>query len=177
MIAKTVLLIIGAQGYQPLEYGVTRDVLEKAGIKVVVASDKTGTACSMYTDGPYSTAPVDILLSDVKAQDYDGIFIVGGAVLKALDTQTVHTLVQEIYKLNRPVGAICISPRILAKAKILEGKSATGWNDDGLLNAIFKMYHVNYVQKPVVVDGKIITANGPQAAQEFGNAIIKILNS
>jgi len=33
-----------------------------------------------------------------------------------------------------------------------------------------------YVEQPVVQDGKIITANGPEAAQEFGETIISELS-
>ena len=44
---------------------------------------------------------------------------------------------QQAYKAGKIVGAICYSPRILAKAGILKDKKATGWNDDHELEATF----------------------------------------
>ena len=32
-----------------------------------------------------------------------------------------------------------------------------------------------FVDQPVVVSGKIVTANGPPAAREFGKALVEIL--
>jgi protease I len=34
-----------------------------------------------------------------------------------------------------------------------------------------------YTGKPVEIDGKIVTGSGPQAAQEFALAIIKLLKT
>jgi protease I len=32
-----------------------------------------------------------------------------------------------------------------------------------------------YVDQPVVVSGRIVTANGPPAAREFGKALVEVL--
>ena len=75
------------------------------------------------------------------------------------------------------LAAICIAPAILAKAGVLEGKNATVWSsvlDKGPIK-ILEENGANYVEKDVVVDGNIITANGPQAASEFGRKIVEIL--
>lgn len=186
-----VLLIIASEGYQHLEYGHTREVLEEAGIKVVVASNLSGTASAnasarhaQVCDDPtcrnvgseYASAHVDVVLSSVNADEYAGIFIIGGpGALEFLDNQTTYRIMRKIAKAQKPFGAICISPRILASAGLLKGKRATGWNGDNKLNAHFKKHEVHYVKEPVVVDGNIITADGPQAAKDFGKAIVKAL--
>jgi protease I len=76
---------------------------------------------------------------------------------------------------NKIIGAICYSPRILAKAGLLKGKKATGWNDDNELEGIFNNYGVTYMPSHVVVDGSVITADGPMAATEFAQVIINKL--
>ena len=190
-----VLLIVAQYGYQPLEYGLTRQELEKAGFTVTVASNKTGTAYSnpskkhddscddshcrttatKYPD--FAQVPVDVALADVNPAAYDGIFLVGGpGGLEHLDNKTVHQIVQKAYELSKVIGAICISPRILAHAGLLQGKKATGWNDDHKLDDLFKQYHAIYIKSPVVTDGNIITADGPRAASAFGKAIVTQLN-
>ncbi len=180
MIVPTILLIVAHQGYQATEYGVTRSILESAGFKVVIASNRSGTAHSMPlgVSHPYDHVTVDIDISEVKAENYDGIFLIGGSgALQALDTNIVHTFMNDAYTHNKIVGAICISPRILARAGILANKSATGWDGDHKLENVLKKYKVTYHNKPVVIDGTIITAKDPFAAEEFGKTIVKIVNS
>lgn len=182
---KIVLLIVASQGYQPIEYGHTRKSLEDAGIKVVIASNKPGTAHSKPCDDPscnkigvdnadYTKAPVDVTLNELKQypRDYDGIFIIGGpGALECLDNETTYAVMKTFAAQKNPFGAICISPRILARAGLLKGKKATCWDDDNKVKELFKKHEVTYIDKPVVVDGAIITANGPQAALDFGKTI------
>ena len=57
----TILLVVAYQGYQPTEYGVTRQVLEEAGFKVVVTSNKPGVAPAMpLGSSPYAHATVEV---------------------------------------------------------------------------------------------------------------------
>ena len=78
--------------------------------------------------------------------------------------------------LNKPLGSICISSRILAKAGVLGGKKATGWDGDDKLNGIFNEHAVNYTREPVTTDGSIVTATDPRAAERFGQSIVKVLS-
>lgn len=194
MLMKTVLLIIAFKGYQPVEYGHTREVLEKAGIKVVVGSTELGTAQALPSkkhahvcDDPgctkiaaqypaYAQVNVDVLVSAANPEEYDGVFLIGGpGALEFLDNEIVYALMRKAAKTGKIVGAICISPRILAKAGLLQEKKATGWDGDNKLAGVFKEYKVMRVKKPVVVDGKIITADGPGAAIAFGEAIVQCI--
>lgn len=170
----TVLLLVAGQRYQPIEYGTPKQILETSNITVKTVSNRAGTAVA--SDG--STTKVDLLIKDITdISAYQGLFIIGGpGALENLDTPQVHALAQKFAAAGKPFGAICISPRILAKAGLLTGKKATGWNEDNELSDIFRTYGVSYVRKPVVVDGKIITATGPRVAQEFGAAIVTVLS-
>lgn len=167
-----IALLVASMGYQPMEYNVPLNFLKENGIQVITASDKPGTAKSSHL----GTTSVDMTIDQLNPQELDGLFLVGGpGALHYLNNKKVHTLLQTMQKLKKPIGAICISPRILATSGVLNNKNATGWNDDQKLPDIFKQHHVNFMQKDVVVDGNIVTANGPLAAQEFAQEILKIL--
>lgn len=169
---KLIILVIAHTGFQPIEYATPKKVLTDAGFTVVTASNKAGNA----TDSMGKTVSVDITLDQIKAEQYDGLFFIGGpGALENLDNQQSYQLLQAWAKTGKPFGAICISPRILAHAGVLHGKKATGWDDDQELADIFKEHAVTYIQKPVVVDGNIVTASGPAAAQEFGEKIVTLL--
>jgi putative intracellular protease/amidase len=172
---KTIVLLIASDGYQQVEYGVTKDVLlQSKQVNVLTASDKPGTATAK--DG--STTTVDLTIDQIDPHAIDGLFLIGGpGALTCLDTQKVHKLLQELMALNKPYGAICISSRILAKAGVLGNKKATGWDGDEKLNGIFDEHGVTYVRKPEVTDGHIVTATGPSAAESFGKSIVQVLQS
>lgn len=172
---KTVVLIVASNGYQPLEYEISKKILTEAGITVVTASDKAGGAVASDT----STTAVDITLEDLQKSvtDYDGIFIIGGpGALEYLDNSLTANIITLAKKNDIPYGAICISPRILAKADALRGKKATGWDEDNALTTIFAGFGVLYQQeKDIVTDGLVVTARDLKSAVEFAQGIIRVL--
>lgn len=172
---KHILLIIASSGFQPAEYSDTQQALTQAGVKVSVASNQTGIATA--SDNKLKI-PVDFTLDQVKPENFDGIFIIGGpGALKYLDNSKVYKIMQAAAKSPTKLwGAICISPRILAHANLLDHRNVTGWDDDHKLVNIFKNAGANYINTSVVIDHNLITANGPKAAKEFGTAIVKALN-
>ncbi len=170
---KKVLLVVASVDYQPIEYGTPKKMLENAGITVITASDKPGAA--LAKDG--SSTGVDITLNDINITNYDGIFFIGGPGAEShLDTSVSYHLLSEARKHNIPYGAICWSVRILAKAWALQGKKATGWDGDEALRTILEGHGATYEEgKMVVTDGETATAIGPEAAEKFGQAIIRVL--
>ncbi len=172
---KNIILLIAHEGYQQVEYGVTREILaSESNIHLITASDEAGTALAKDC----SSSVVDITVEQIKPTECDGLFIIGGpGALACLDTKPVHALLEQMMALGKPYGAICISSRILAAAGVLGGKKATGWDDDKKLAGIFKKHGVTYVEQPVVVDGTVVTATGPEAAQSFAQAILKVVGN
>lgn len=169
---KIVVLIVASTGYQSIEYLEPKKMLQAAGIKVITASDKPGGAVS----ADKSTTNVDLTVAQIKVADYDGIFFVGGpGAMQYLDNAASYKIINEAKKLGKWYGAICISPRILAKAHALEGVQATGWNEDNALEPLLKGHGAIYLKQPVVVDKKVITADGPAAADAWAKAIINQL--
>jgi len=170
-----VLLLIASKSYQPFEYGEPKRILEEAGHQIITVSDKVGVAQAVY-DG--SSVQVDLSLDEVSIDNGDALFLIGGhGALDYLDNEKTYNLLQAWQKSGKPYGAICISPRILAKAGVLKNKKATGWDKDNKLAEIFEKEGVEYVRENVVVDGNVITGNGPGAAEEFGEKIVKIIRN
>ena len=171
---KKVLMIIAFQNFKDEEYFVPKEILAKAGVSVLTASTKKGTALGAAG----GEAEVVLSLSEVKAGDFDGAVFIGGpgaAVL--IDNTECHRIAQEAVAAGKILGAICIAPAILAKAGVLQGKQATVWSSalDKSAVEILRNNGAIYQDEKVVVDGKIITANGPAAAHEFGKTLVGLL--
>lgn len=172
-MVKKVLLIIASNGYQPHEYNETRKLLEENGFEVFTASDKSGEAVA--SDG--SAAVVNFTLEKVNPNKFDAVFVIGGSgAMDCLDNNETYRIVQEADKdIDTLLGAICISTRILANAGILQFRKVTGWDKDNQLEKILNRVGAMYVKSGVVVDDNLITADGPDAAKDFAEAIVKAL--
>ena len=167
-------MIVAADGFKDEEYFIPRQIIEKADFKVFVASNQPGLA--QGTAG--SEIQVNFPINQLKITEYQAIVFVGGpGCLKNLDNQDSYQLAQEAIRQNKILAAICISPVILAKAGVLKDKKATVWSSplDKTPVQILDQEGAFYQAESVVNDGKIITANGPTAAQNFGQKIVEIL--
>ncbi|PIR53930.1 DJ-1 family protein [Candidatus Peregrinibacteria bacterium CG10_big_fil_rev_8_21_14_0_10_42_8] len=168
---KKALIIIANSGYQDHEYAGTRKGLEEAGFEIVLAAKDAGPCSGSLGGAEHAT----VSLRDVDVSDYDTIAFIGGpgAALLASDADALK-IVNDAYRADMPLGAICIAPTILAKAQVLEGKRATVWNEDGLQKDLLETYGAEYTGESVTIDGNIVTGNGPKAAEEFGIALAKL---
>lgn len=171
---KKIVMIVAFRDFRDAEYFVPKEILEGAGAEVKTASNKKGTAIG--ADG--GDVNIDLLVSEINPADFDAVVFVGGpGCLGALDNEDSYKMARETISQNKVLAAICISPTILAKAGVLEGKKATVWHSamDKEPIEILKENGAIFEDKPVVVDGKIITANGPGAARGFGQTIVETL--
>ena len=166
---KKALLIIAPHNFRDEEYKYTRQELEKAGMTVTVASTTTRTATGML--GMKTRA--DILIGQAKSADYDLVALPGGSGVKVFyDNQQLLGLLRQAYKAGKVMGAICLAPVVLAKAGLLQGKKATCWS--GAKDTL-RSFGVTVLDRHVVTDGRIVTADGPSAAHAFGKTLVKVL--
>ena len=100
------------------------------------------------------------------------IFVGGAGAEQYFEDRTAINLAKEAAEKNKIYGAICIAPVILANAGLLNHKKATVFQSEILQ---IKKRGAHYTNENVVVDGHLVTANGPEAATEFGEAILKLL--
>ena len=162
------LIILAKEGYQDLEEEGTRRGLEEAGFTVVTASTSAGL-CRGKLGGMRKAS---CAFSDINAGHYDRIAFIGGpGALSLADDPEAHRIVQDAVRLHIPLGAICIAPRILASAGVLRGKRGTVWNGDSEQGAYLEEQGAIFTQEDVTIDGLIVTANGPNAADAFGKAL------
>ena len=169
LTGKKVVMIIAHQSFRDEELQTPKAALEDCGAKVTVASSSTNDAKGMLG----ATVKPDITLQDVKPGDYDAVIFVGGVGAAGyFDDPVARKIAQDAAAQGKLVCAICYGPTILANAGVLKGKKATCYSNQ---SANLEKNGVEYTGKAVERDGKIITANGPKAAQKFANAIIAAL--
>ena len=168
---KTALLIIAQNGYQDVELAGTQEALLQAGFEVSLASTEEGPCIGKFG----GTEEALLAMRDVDPVSYDVLAFIGGPGAHALaeDPEAI-LLARTRADTGKVLGAICIAPTILAAAGVLKGKHATVWDEGGEQQKFLVGHGATYTGEPVTVDGMIITANGPDAAQEFGRALAKV---
>jgi len=168
-MGKDVVMVVAPDNFRDEELFDTKQVLEEGGANVKIASMGTGKATGMLG----GEIDVDLDYSEIVVDDYDAvIFIGGGGAAIYFNDEKALSLAKEAYEKEKVVGAICIAPSILANAGILEGKKATAYTSEvGNL----RVKGAEYTGGDVVVDGKIVTADGPSAATKFGEKILETL--
>jgi protease I len=169
-----ILMLIAFKDFRDEEYFIPKEIFEKNGYLIETVSSQKGIALGASGN----EAVVTKVPSEINPADYEALVVCGGpGMIKNLDNSDFQKLVLAFYQKNKLVAAICAGPALLAKAGILKGIKATVWSSS-LDKSLVKILETNgalYDKGPVVKDGQIITANGPDAAQEFAEKIVETL--
>jgi putative intracellular protease/amidase len=140
-----------------------------------------------------------VKLADVKAEDYDSIFYVGGhgPLWDLVDNPVSIALIESFYNSGKPVAAVCHSPAVFHKvtykgAPLVKGKRVTGFTN-GEEEAVQLTHVVPFLvedelkrvgglyekaadwQSFVVVDGRLLTGQNPASSTSAAQALLKLV--
>jgi len=166
-----VVMIIAPRDWRDEELLAPRRILEAAGVEVVVAASSLQPAKGALG----ATVTPDVLLADVDPEQYDAVIFVGGpGAQEYWSSAQAHQIARGAQEHGKVLGAICIAPVTLANAGVLAGRRATVWASEA---PRLKAKGAEYTGRPVEVDGRIVTADGPGSAEEFGRAVLAALHT
>ena len=169
-----ILIAIAPEKFRDEEPAEPVVALQKAGITFDIASTRRGSCTGMLGSRTNAT----LTFEEVDPGQYDGLVIVGGSGAQThlwSDEMLIH-LAKFFQKSGKVLAAICLAPVVLAHAGALKGKKAT-YFENTASDFEMKKSGAIILKTPVVTDGRIITANGPLAAKEFAEAVVKNLTS
>lgn len=168
------MIILIPEGFRDEEFAIPRDMLKKAGISVTVAGLAAGEAKGALG----MKAVPEKILGDIKDEIFDAIILPGGGGSKKylFNNRLVHEVIRRHNDADKIVAAICLSGAVLANAGILAGRNATVFSTPETIS-IFKKAGVFYMGDGVFADGNIVTASGPEYAEEFAQKIIELLKN
>ncbi|MCK4837616.1 MAG: DJ-1/PfpI family protein [Desulfobulbaceae bacterium] len=166
------VLIPMASGCEELEAVTLINIFRRAGFEVVTAGLEVENSLVKCARG--TAVLPDTTLDQAITGDYDLVVLPGGqpGTDNLMRDERIIKLIQEMQSQDRHVAAICAAPMVLAKAGVLQGKSATSY--PGCLDKM-GLPGVNYLEDAVVVDGKVITSRGPGTAMDFALQLVEIM--
>ena len=153
---KSVAIIL-ENGFEEIEAITPYDLLNRAGIKCDLVSTKSNEVTGAH--GINIGAKLIVLPGGMP----------GAKNLS--ENEIVLDAINDFADKDKFIAAICASPAlVLTKTNVIEGKKVTCYPG---MEENFK--NSDYQNKKVVVDGKIITSQGPATSIDFALALIEAL--
>jgi protease I len=164
--------ILATDGVEQVELVEPRKALDAAGAVTHLISPKDGAIQGMNHDEKADMLPVDRVLSDVHASEYDALLLPGGVAnpdTLRMDQAAVQ-FVREFMLADKPVAAICHGPWLLVEAAAVAGRTLTSWPS---LKTDIRNAGGQWVDQPVSIDDRLITSRKPADIPAFSAAIVK----
>lgn len=160
----TAALILLANGVEEMEAVIVIDTFRRAKWKVTAAG--VGTEVVIASRG-VRLLP-DVAWSEIDPEKFDVLVIPGGqAGTEALAREArVLEAVRSFVRAGKWVAAICAGPLVLQAAGVLTGRRAT-------CHPAVVLTQTERLPERVVVDGRLITSQGPGTTLEFALAIVR----
>jgi protease I len=166
------IAVLASHGVQDIELSFPVNDLQARGATVDIFTPSWISGRVLLVDfvKPTSWASVKGSLESFNAQDYDMLFIPGGAwTAKVLRTDTkALEILQDFYLSGKPVAVICAGSEVLINAGLVKGQRVTGTPSirEDLENA-----GGTYVDEPVVLTENLIMSRSPGDLVEFTRAM------
>jgi protease I len=176
LITESRVLIVAADGFEEWELFGPREILQKRGAEVVLASLNRDPIQATVHDDPGKAIRPELTIDEANADDFDALILPGG--VRNPDTLRLHgnviALIRDFDRQGKPIGAICHGPWLLVEADLLRGRKATSWPS---IRTDLRNAGANVVDEAAVTDGNIVTSRKPDDVEAFTNAIIDLVEN
>lgn len=168
--------VLATDGVEQVELTVPVAALKQAGAVVELVSLEAGEIQGMNHDDKGDRFPVDKLVADAKAGDYDALLIPGGVANP--DRLRTHeqavAFVRDFAERDKPIAAICHGPWVLVEADAVRGRSLTSWPS---LKTDITNAGGEWADKEVVVDQKLVTSRKPDDLPAFCDKLLSVFGA
>ena len=173
-IPNSRILIVATDGFEEWELFGPREILQKRGADVVLASLKRDPIQATVHDDPGKTIRPDLTVDEANADYFDALILPGG--VRNPDALRVHgnviALIKAFDEQGKPIGAICHGPWLLVEADLLRGRTATSWPS---IRTDLRNAGATVVDQAAVTDGNVVTSRKPDDVEPFTNALIDLI--
>lgn len=162
---KKQVAVIVANGVEELEAVAPIDILRRAGVEVQILS---ATEDLEVISKGHIKFLCEGTLSSVKDALFDAVFIPGGpSVMELRKNELVLAFLKK--HAERHLFTICAGPLVFKDAGLLEGKKITGH-----FSVVDELPQMD-TKAAVVVDGNLVTSQGPGTSIEFALKLVEVL--
>jgi protease I len=165
--------ILATNGVEEVELKQPRKALQQAGAETQVVSPVERDIRAWRHDQWGDTIPVDLPLTRADADEFDALLIPGGVMSpdKLRMNDDAVSFVRAFFDQDKPVASICHGPWLLAEAGVVRGREITSWPS---LETDLENAGGNWVDREVVVDGRLVTSRKPDDIPAFNDRMVQV---
>lgn len=167
------IAVLATDGVEQVELTEPMKALNQAKADVKVIAPKPGEIQGMNHHDKGDKLKVDTDLASVKPEQFDAVVLPGGVAnpdqLRAIPEAVAF--VRHFVQSNKPIAAICHGPWTLLEAGGARGKTMTSWPS---LQTDLRNAGANWVDRDVVVDGRLVTSRKPDDIPAFNREMLQM---
>ena len=171
-LSNRTIAVLSENGFEESELTEPVKRLKEEGATVHIISSKSGKIKAWKHDHWSIEVDVDKTLSEVNADDYNGLLLPGGLINpdKLRVNEDALTFVKAFFEAGKPVAAICHGPQTLINADVVRGRKLTSVKNisQDLINA-----GADWSDEEVVVDQGLVTSRTPEDLPAFNDKIVE----
>lgn len=166
----TRVLVVLAPGAEEIETITVADVLVRAGCEVLVAHAAEAVCAGSRGIPLCGHCPLDAVLD----QDFDLVYLPGGmgSAEYCRDDPRIQNLAERQLAADRYLAVICACPIALVPRGLSTGRNLTCYP---ALQETMTQAGATWHDQAVVIDGKLITSQGPGTAMALALTLARIL--
>lgn len=165
-LQKKRVAFLAADGVEQIELTKPWDALKAEGAEVQLLSIKEGDIQGVNGMDKADTFPVDGIVGNANANDYDALVLPGGVknpdLLRMSDDAVKFT--KAFFEMSKPVAAICHGPWTLVEAGVVKGRTLTSYPS---LQTDIRNAGGTWVDEEVHVDAGLVTSRRPDDLDAF----------
>jgi protease I len=176
LAGRNIALLIAAEGAEESETLRPWEAVTMAGGRVSLVCPQQGEAQLFDHLDRGTRLPVDVMLHDANAADFDALVLPGGVAnpdVLRLDPDATR-FARAFFAAGKPVAAICHAPWLLVEADLVRGRDLTSWPS---LRTDIGNAGGRWRDEPVVVDDRgpntLVTSRKPQDLPEFCDTLVR----
>ncbi|HVL94226.1 MAG TPA: type 1 glutamine amidotransferase domain-containing protein [Solirubrobacteraceae bacterium] len=171
---RRIAFLVATEGIEQVELTQPWKAVEAEGATPELVSLAAGEVQAFNHLDRADTFPVDRVVSDADARDYDGLVLPGGVANPdqlRTDADAVR-FARAFFEQGKPVGVICHGPWTLVEADVLQGRTITSWPS---LRRDIENAGGRWVDEEVVVDEGLVSSRNPDDLPAFCAKLVEEL--
>ncbi|HET9172369.1 MAG TPA: type 1 glutamine amidotransferase domain-containing protein [Actinospica sp.] len=176
LAGRTIAFLIAAEGAEESETLRPWEAVTLAGGRVALVCPQEGEAQLFDHLDRATRLPVDVVLRDANAADYDALVLPGGVAnpdFLRMDEDATR-FARAFFAAGKPVAAICHAPWLLVEADLVRDRRLTSWPS---LRTDIGNAGGRWRDEAVVVDEQgpntLVTSRKPQDLPEFCETLVR----
>jgi protease I len=159
--------IFADHGVSQTELAVSRESLERAGVKVFIISAQPIEVKAWHHENWGNRIKIDMTFGEVSPEKFHGVIVPGGPLHadRLRHSEEAVDLIRQFFSAGRNIGAIGHGVQVLISAEILKGRQVTGLSS--LKTDLANAGAICEDDEGIVSDNGLITCRSEREIEKF----------